>query len=273
MTDRARLISKLEGLLRGSNLTEEQENDPALVQEARTKAYILLKLCRDNGVKISFAVPSDKSKKKQGFYDPPHDPWQGTPFSGVGIDDIFRQAVKDAQNGRREDAERARRVKETEETFKRAREEGERQQRERDAQKQADLERKHRENIARKEAEEAAWREEQMRAVQNMRWEPIDRPRTRDDFWPGAFDFAAQGKPPIQVNINHGAKEVEGSTRGKVEMDTPMIRAAAFPGICRACGTAFDKGSQIWWRRGIGSTHALCDPSILGGVPPTKPAA
>jgi len=260
VTDRARLISKLEGLLRGSNLTEEQENDPALVQEARSKAYILLKLCRDNGVKISFAVPSDKSKKKQGFYDPPHerDPWQGTPFSGIGIDDIFRQAVKDAQAAREKDSAKHR--------------ERERENRQEKERQEAELKRKHREHIAQKEAEEKAWREEQMRAVENMRWEPLGVPRTRDDFWPGAFDFAANVKPPIRINVD-GAKEVEGSTRGKVEMDTPMVRAAAFPGICRKCGTAFDKGSQIWWRRGIGSTHLHCDPSILGGVPPTKPAA
>lgn len=247
-SDKSRLISKLQGLLRGATLTEEQEKDAALVQEARTKAYVLLKLCKENNVKISFSVPGAAKGKSE---------WHGDPWQGGAGDDFLEEVMRAAREGERKRKE--------------ARAAAEREQARRNAAQQEDLQRKHRENIARKEAEERERQAAQARSSKVDLRQSLFEAGMIDgaQFWNEVFNRNTdhpnfRTSPPIQVNIN--GKEVEGSTRGKVEMDTPMIRTASFAGICRKCKLPYAVRDRIWWRRGIGSVHEHCDPSILGGV-------
>lgn len=53
----SKLADKLANLLRLATLKEGEADDEARVNEARTAAFLLVKNCQDNGVKLSFKLP------------------------------------------------------------------------------------------------------------------------------------------------------------------------------------------------------------------------
>jgi hypothetical protein len=56
----SKLRAKLERLYQLAILRAEEEDDEARQNEARTSAFLLIKIARENGVKIVFKVPTEK---------------------------------------------------------------------------------------------------------------------------------------------------------------------------------------------------------------------
>lgn len=99
MPDDNRLLKKLEALYKLAILRPEEEGNEGRVNEARTSAFLLIKMARENGVKVSFRVPkpepgvhrdtvSSYPRRPRGVGDP--GVTTGGPYHG--FDDFFRRA-------------------------------------------------------------------------------------------------------------------------------------------------------------------------------------
>jgi hypothetical protein len=89
-----KLKEKLERLYRLAILRPEEENDEGRKNEARTSAFLLIKLAREKGVKIKFQVPPPEPvKQAPPARQPVSNPFRtpGASPSYTGFDDFFRR--------------------------------------------------------------------------------------------------------------------------------------------------------------------------------------
>jgi hypothetical protein len=114
-----KLREKLERLYRLAILREEEENDEGRQNEARTSAFLLIKIARENGVKIVFKVPQEKSvttNDASSRYPHASRP-SASPFKGFddfirrgGSADAFEELFRDMQRKVNEEKERVARA-------------------------------------------------------------------------------------------------------------------------------------------------------------------
>jgi hypothetical protein len=83
------LKQKLERLYRLAILKPEEEEDESRRNEARTSAFLLLKIARENGVKVKFEIPRSEEKKPSPPSNAPHRPSQAPWASENPFDDFM----------------------------------------------------------------------------------------------------------------------------------------------------------------------------------------
>jgi hypothetical protein len=235
VADDNKLRLKLERLYKLAILREEEEKDESRHNEARTSAFLLIKIARENGVKIIFKVPPQKeappppptTSRYEGvrWANPSTAPRRPTGpvrnpfndfFSGAGAD-VFEDMFRDMNRRQQEEqAERERRDRET---------------------------RKRREEARQEPFVGADTYAETARDHERRPGESDEEYRER------LLDLLKSQGPGFKRPQRQNKK----STRG-----APPLIVAKYAGVCRVCRKQYNLGDGVYWIQGWGCSHEAC---------------